>query len=216
MKSRFLILVAAAMLVVAIGCKKTETTENTTTSTTATATTDTTETTSSYGTTGGVETTGTATGTGSTGGTASTLSDSDKDFATKAAQGNIAEISEGAAAAQKGTSPEVKAFGNRMVTDHGKALDELKQLAKTKGIAIPTEGNAEQKAMADKLAKLSGKDFDKQYATDMVEDHAKDAEEFEKATKNVKDPDLQTWASKTLPVIQDHLKMAKEMKGKVK
>src|SRR5205823_7577638 len=184
MKSRFLILIAAALLVVAIGCKKTETTENSTTSTTATATTDTTETTSSYGTTGGTETTGTVTGTGSTGGSASTLSDGDKDFATKAAQGNIAEISGGAAAAQKGTSPDVKTFGNRMVTDHGKALDELKQLAQIKGIALPTDVNAEQKAMADKLAKLSGKDFDKQYATDMVEDHAKDAEEFEKATKN--------------------------------
>src|SRR5207244_5931676 len=105
MKSRFLILIAAALLVVAIGCKKTETTANSTTSTTATATTDTTETTSSYGTTGGTETTGTVTGTGSTGGSASTLSDGDKDFATKAAQGNIAEISGGAAAAQKGTSP---------------------------------------------------------------------------------------------------------------
>jgi putative membrane protein len=216
MKSRFLILVAAAVLVVAIGCKKSETTENTTTSTTATATTDTTETTSSYGTTGGTETTGTVTGTGSTGGTASTLSDSDKDFATKAAQGNIAEISGGAAAAQKGTSPDVKTFGNRMVTDHGKALDELKQLARTKGIAIPTEGNAEQKAEADKLAKLSGKAFDKEYADAMVKDHEADAAEFEKASKNAQDPDLKAWAAKTLPVIQDHLKMAKEMKGKMK
>ena len=133
----------------------------------------------------------------------------------KAAQGYMSEVSGGSMAAQKGTSPDVKTFGNRMVTDHGKALDELKQLAQIKGIALPTDVNAEQKAMADKLAKLSGKDFDKQYATDMVEDHAKDAEEFEKATKNVRDPDLQTWASKTLPVIQDHLKMAKAMKGKV-
>ena len=105
MKSRFLILVAAAMLVAAIGCKKSETTENTTSSTTATATTETTETSSSYGTTGGTETTGTATGTGSTGGTASTLSDGDKDFATKAAQGNIAEVSGGAPRRRRGRRP---------------------------------------------------------------------------------------------------------------
>ena len=216
MKSRFLILIAVALLVVAIGCKKTETTENSTTSTTATATTDTTETTSSYGTTGGTETTGTVTGTGSTGGSASTLSDGDKDFATKAAQGNIAEISGGATAAQKGTSPEVKAFGNRMVNDHGKALDELKQLAQNKGIALPTDVNADQKAQADKLSKASGKDFDKQYAAAMVEDHEKDAKEFEKASKSAQDPDLKAWAAKTLPVIQDHLKMAKDMKSKVK
>lgn len=203
MKSRFLILVAAAVLVVAIGCKKSETTENTTTSTTDTTYTSATD-------------TSTTTTTAGTAGAPSTLSKDDTDFATKAAQGNIAEISGGAAAAQKGMSPDVKAFGNRMVTDHGKALDELKQFAKTKGIAIPTEGNAEQKAEADKLAKLSGNAFDKEYADDMVKDHEKDAAEFEKASKNAQDPDLRAWAAKTLPVIQDHLKMAKEMKGKMK
>jgi putative membrane protein len=189
MKSRFLILVAAALLVAAIGCKKTETTDTyasaTNTSTTTTA------------------------------GAPTTISKEDTDFATAAAQGNIAEISGGAAAAQKGTSPDVKAFGNRMVTDHGKALDELKQLATTKGITLPTDVNADQKAEADKLAKLSGKAFDKEYADAMVKDHEADAAEFEKASKNAQDPDLKAWAAKMLPVIQDHLKMAKEMKGKV-
>lgn len=219
MKNRFLILIAALALVAALACKKTETTENTSTSTTDTTYTDTSATTTTTGTmstTTGTDTTGTATGTGSTGGTASTLSNDDKDFAMKAAQGNMAEVSGGSMAAQKGTSPDVKTFGNRMVNDHGKALDELKQLAQNKGIALPTDVNAEQKAEADKLSKLSGKAFDKEYADAMVKDHEKDAKEFEKASKDTKDPDLKAWAAKVLPVIQDHLKMAKEMKGKVK
>ena len=211
MKEHLLIAIAAAALLLG-ACKKNESYENTASSTTNTTYTDTSATT----TTTGSETTGTATGTGATGGTASTLSTEDKEFAIKAAQGNMAEVSAGNMAAQKGTSPDVKNFGNRMVTDHGKALDELKQLAQTKGIALPTDVSKEQKAQADKLSKLSGKDFDKQYATDMLEDHAKDAEEFEKASKNVKDPDLHTWTLKMLTVIQDHLKMAKAMKGNVK
>src|ERR1043166_8681603 len=167
MKNRFLILIAALALLVSIGCKKTET-NNTTSSTTDTTYTDTSATT-------------TTTGTTST--TASTLSNDDKDFAMKAAQGNMAEVNGGSMAAQKGESADVKTFGNRMVNDHGKALDELKQLAQNKGITLPTDVNAEQKAEADKLSKLSGKAFDKEYADAMVKDHEKDAKEFEKASK---------------------------------
>jgi putative membrane protein len=134
----------------------------------------------------------------------------------KAAQGNMAEVNGGTMASTKGTSPDVKNFGNRMVNDHGKALDELKQLAQTKGIALPADVNDEQKAEADKLSKLSGKDFDKEYTDAMVKDHEKDVAEFDKASKSAQDPDLKAWAAKVLPIIQDHLKMAKEMRGKGK
>jgi len=204
MKNRFLILMAAAALVIALGCKKTETTENTTT----TSTTDTTYTDTSA--------TTTTTGTTPTSTAASTLSKDDQEFATKAAQGNMSEVSLGQMAAQNGTSPDVKTFGNRMVNDHGKALDELKQWAANKGFTLPTDVSADQKATADKLSKKSGKDFDKTYADTMADDHEKDVKEFDKASKNAQDPDLKAWAAKTLPVIQDHLKMAKEMKDKVK
>lgn len=209
MKNRFLILIAALALVVAAGCKKNET-ENTSTSTTNTTYTDTSATTTTTG------TTSTDTAAASTTGGTTTLNKDDSDFAMKAAQGNMAEVSLGSMAAQKGTAPEVKTFGNRMVNDHGKALDELKQLAQNKGITLPTDVSADQKAESDKLSKASGKEFDKQYADDAVKDHEAAAKDFEKASKDAKDPDLKAWAAKTLPVIQDHLKMAKEMKGKVK
>jgi putative membrane protein len=202
MKNYALILLAAAALFLG-ACKKNET---------STSMTDTSSTT----TTTGTETTGTTTGTGASGGTVSSLSTDDKDFAIKAAQGNMAEVSGGTMAAQKGESPDVKNFGNRMVSDHGKALDELKQLAQTKGIALPTDVNDEQKAGADKLSKLSGKYFDKAYTDAMVEDHEKDVAEFDKASKNAQDPDLKAWAAKVLPVIQDHLKMAKAMQSTMK
>ena len=218
MKNRFLILVAALALVVAVSCKKSET-NNTTSSTTDTTYTDTSATTSTTGTastTSGTDTTGTATGTGSTGGTVSTLSNDDKDFAMKAAQGNMAEVSGGSMAAQKGTSADVKTFGNRMVNDHGKANDELKALATNKGLALPTDLDADAEKTQDELSKKSGKDFDKSYINDMVKDHEKDVAEFQKKSTAAKDPDLKAWIDKTIPVIQDHDKMAHDIVKKLK
>ena len=164
------------------------------------------------------ETTGTTstTSTGSSGGTLSSLETPDKEFVMKAAQGGMAEVMLGQTASSKGTSPDVKNFGNRMVSDHGKANDELKQLAQNKGMALPADVDDESKKMSEKLSKLSGKDFDKEYMNGMVDDHEKDVKEFEKASKDAKDPDLKAWASKTLPTLQDHLKMAKETKAKLK
>ena len=64
----------------------------------------------------------------------------------KAAEGGMAEVELGQLAADKATSDEVKKFGQRMVTDHGKANDELKSLAQQKNITIPTQVNAKDKA----------------------------------------------------------------------
>jgi putative membrane protein len=134
----------------------------------------------------------------------------------KAAQGGMAEVALGQMAASQGTSPDVKNFGNRMVADHGKANDELKQLATNKGMSLPADTDKEHKDAADKLSKATGKDFDKQYIANMVKDHENDVKEFEKASKDAKDPDLKQWATNTLPTLQDHLKMAKAAQSALK
>jgi len=126
------------------------------------------------------------------------------------------EVDLGQLAASKATSQDVKDFGNRMVTDHGKAGDELKSLASQKGLTLPSTQSAEDKKTSDELSKKTGAAFDKAYMSDMVKDHEKDAKEFEKASKTLKDPDLKSWATKTLTVVQDHLKMAKDVNGKLK
>jgi len=204
----WILALACAVAMMAFACHK-ESTDNaaTDTSMTATSATDTSATTSTVADTSG--TAGTST-------MASTVDHDDQEFMNKAAQGGMAEVMLGQTASSKGTSPDVKNFGNRMVSDHGKAGDELKQLAQTKGVTLPSDVDDESKKMADKLSTLSGKDFDKEYINGMVEDHEKDVKEFEKASKDAKDPDLKAWATKTLPTLQDHLKMAKEAKSKLK
>ena len=197
---------AFAFLFLALACHKSETSDQTTAYATDTATTSTMV---------SNDTTGTNTGTGATGGTASTLVDADKVFIMKAAQGGMAEVVLGSMAAQQGTDAGVKSFGTRMTNDHGKANDELKALATNKGLALPTELDAEAKKTQDELSKKVGMDFDKAYMDAMVKDHEKDVAEFQKESTSAQDPDLKAWVSKTLPTLQDHLKQAKEIAGKV-
>ena len=184
------------------------------------STTNTSSTTDTYGSSSTATTGITATNTGPTTTVALTstapLSAADKDFATKAAEGGMMEVELGQLAAAKATSQDVKDFGNRMVSDHGKASDELKALAAEKGVTLPAQPGAEEKKTSNDLSKKSGTGFDKAYMSDMVKDHEKDAKEFEKASKDVQDPDLKNWAAKTLTVIQDHLKMAKQVASKLK
>jgi putative membrane protein len=202
-----MILFAALLLVAALGaCKKSEDAQQSASETTDTAAAQSASQTDTM----------TATTTGSTGGTVANLSGDDKEFVTKAAIGGMAEVQMGQLASSKATSADVKAFGQRMVTDHSKANDELKSLATTKGLALPTDLDDEHKNDMQKLSTLTGKDFDKAYMDNMVKDHEKDVNEFQKASGSAGDADLKAWAGKTLPTLQQHLQMAKDVQSKVK
>jgi putative membrane protein len=133
----------------------------------------------------------------------------DKAFARKAAMGGMAEVEMGKLAQEKASNAQVKEFAARMVTDHGKANEELKGVAGAKDITLPTSMGPEHKAAMDKLSKLSGDAFDREYMKDMVADHDKTVADFQKEAKGGKDADVKGFASKTLPTLQEHQKMAK-------
>ena len=216
--SRKTILFAALLLAFVFACRRPGEKVNagaagnagTDTSTTTTSGTDTSGTTTTNG------TAQSATTTGSTGGTVSNLSADDKDFVMKAAQGGMAEVQVGQTAQSKAQDPDVQSFAKKMVDDHSKANDELKQLATTKGLALPTDLDAEHKKAVDDLSNKSGRDFDKAYMKAMVSDHEKTVKLLENESKNAKDADLKNWASKILPTVQDHLRMAKDTQKKLK
>jgi putative membrane protein len=136
-------------------------------------------------------------------------------FASKAAQGGMAEVEMGRLAVQRAGDPDVKAFGERMISDHSKANAELKSIASKKGLQLPTEMNSEQKSEMDKLAKLSRAEFDKEYMSAMVDDHEEDVKEFETQSKDGNDADIKTFAGKTLPTLQQHLQLARSAAQKV-
>jgi putative membrane protein len=141
---------------------------------------------------------------------------SDRKFIEKATIGNMAEVKLGKLAQEQGSSQAVRDFGARMVQDHTKANAELQKVATAKGVTVPGTIDKAAQSDYDKLAKKSGADFDKAYVNGMVSDHKTDIAEFQKEVKSGKDADLQAFASKTLPTLEDHLKMIQGIKDSMK
>ncbi len=143
-------------------------------------------------------------------GTAGARSD-DETFLKKAAEGGMAEVQMGQLAQQNGQSQQVKDFGQRMVTDHSKANDELKQVAQQENVTLPTSPSSHDQAEYNKLSKLHGEAFDKAYAKMMVSDHKKDISEFQREADSGDNPAAKNWASETLPTLKEHLQLAEKI-----
>ena len=92
----------------------------------------------------------------------------DKKFVKDAALGGMAEVELGKLDTQKAASEAVKQFGQKMVDDHTKANDQLKEVASKENITIPDSLDSKHQARIDKLSKLSRPDFDKAYIKDQV------------------------------------------------
>jgi putative membrane protein len=140
----------------------------------------------------------------------------DAAFVKKAAEGGLAEVELGKLATQKAASDDVKKFGQRMVDDHTKANDQLKSVASSKGIDIPSALSAKDEAMKSRLDKLDGAAFDRAYMSHMVQDQTKDVSEFSREAKAGKDAEVKSFASSTLPILEEHLKLAKSVDQTVK
>jgi putative membrane protein len=141
-----------------------------------------------------------------------TVSAADRMFIEKAAEGGMAEVQLGQLATHKASSQSVKDFGQRMVTDHSQANDQLKNIASTQGVPVPTSLTAKDQALYDRLSGLSGTAFDRAYMQAMVRDHNTDVAEFQKESATGKDQAVQSFASTTLPTLEDHLHMAKKVR----
>jgi putative membrane protein len=139
-----------------------------------------------------------------------------KSFAMKAAEGGMAEVELGRLATQKASNDRVKQFGQKMVDDHTKANNDLKQAASQEGIELPADTNAKHKKVAEKLSGLSGAAFDKAYMDEMVKDHNQDVKEFQKASKASGNSPVKQFAANTLPTLKDHQQMAKELDHELK
>ncbi|MHA4739119.1 DUF4142 domain-containing protein [Dyadobacter sp. MSC1_007] len=137
-------------------------------------------------------------------GATAAVAEEDSKFAVDAANGGLAEVQLGEAAQSKGSDPKVKEFGKMMVTDHTKANEELKTLAASKNITLPTAPSEEMMKAAADVTEKSGKEFDKAYIAQMKKDHDKTIKLFEDGQKNCKDPELKAFIEKTLPVLRTH------------
>ena len=137
----------------------------------------------------------------------------DKKFAMMVAQTDIAELQVSNMALQKSNSDDVKKLAQKLIDDHTKTTDSMKEIASKKGLTLPTETDAKHKALAAKLQNESGDQFDKDYLAANSMDHHKVVAAFEKEANSGQDPDIKSFASQYLPSIQEHTKMIDADKG---
>jgi putative membrane protein len=136
------------------------------------------------------------------------------EFARKAAHGNSLEVELGELAGEQAESEAVKQFGARMMQDHSKAQEQLQSAAQEAGIELPSGLDEKGKATRDELAAKSGSAFDRAYMEEMVKDHEKDVELYEKQAEDGEGP-VQAYAEATLPTLREHHELAQETKEKV-
>lgn len=142
------------------------------------------------------------------------VSSSDKKLMEELAQANMAEIQAGQMALEKSKDDKVRSFAQKMVDDHTKAGDQLKQLAEAKGVTLPTKTDTKHQAEIKKLSALSGDKFDQKYMSQGgVTDHRKTHALLGRIEKQAKDSDLKTLAANLMPTINDHWQMAKDIHG---
>jgi putative membrane protein len=139
------------------------------------------------------------------------LSEADRDFVVKAAQGGLMEVAAGKLASKRAVDPAIKAFGERMVTDHTAANGLLTSLAQSKQMTLPDTVSPDEQALLGKLEGLNGAEFDKTYADMMVKDHVDDIKDFQKEVKGGQDPDVKDFAQTTLATLRHHLMLANRL-----
>jgi putative membrane protein len=143
--------------------------------------------------------------------TATSVSDIDREFVMKVAMTNTAEVQVGQLATTKGGSDAVKQYGDMMIRDHTDAQNRIKGLATSLSLPAPDSVDAKHKALKEKLGKLSGAAFDKEYKNAMVEGHKEAITLFEKQASSGTNGQLRTFATENLPKLKAHLDSAEKL-----
>ena len=154
--------------------------------------------------------------------------DNNREFLTRAMDGNMAEVELGRMAQNQAANADVKRFAQMMVTDHSKSLDSLKPIASRQGTPMVAQLDEEHRQLRDRLAALRGAEFDREYMRAMVDGHEKMADLLQTRAnedrlgdnKGTATPersgdamaaDINQWAAEKLPTTRHHLDEAKRI-----
>jgi putative membrane protein len=140
---------------------------------------------------------------------------SDAQFIHAAAADNLAEMELGRLAMQRASTDAVKQYGQRIASDHSQAMQELTPIAAKNGVPIPRDLEPTDRALRDRLTSLSGAEFDRTYMNEMVRDHTKAVGDFQREAQTAQDPAVRAFAAKTLPVLQEHLRLAQDISSRL-
>jgi putative membrane protein len=137
-------------------------------------------------------------------------------FLVKAADGGMTEVRLGELAQQKASNKMVKDYGTMLIHDHSAANDKVKALAAQRNVTLPDGPGNDNQEKIDKLAKRTGKDFDKAFMDAMQSDHKKDIDMFKDASGKVNDADIKSFVDNTIPTLQMHLDSANAIRKALK
>jgi len=137
-------------------------------------------------------------------------------FPMVAASSDMFEISTSSQAQSKAANADVKKFAGQMVTDHNKTTAELKTIAGSKNITLPTAPLPKHQKMIETVSAGEAPAFDKAYMDAQVKAHTEAVTLFDNASKNETDPELKAFAAKHLPHLKMHLDLAQKTQGMVK
>ncbi len=139
------------------------------------------------------------------------ISKMDMEFASKAADGGLAEVEMGKLAKQKSKSSEVRDLAEELIKDHSQANDTLMKLAKDSDMTVPSTPSGKYKSILDKLKSAEGDEFDRQFVSMQIEEHESEINLFSSEADHGSDPDLREFASGCVPVLKEHLEMARSI-----
>jgi putative membrane protein len=138
-----------------------------------------------------------------------------ENFVMQASASGLAEVAMAKLAQTQSADAAVKKFANQMVEDHTSANRELESLAKKYLLKIAKEADKERQQTIERLSKLKGGDFDRLYVNTMVKSHTASKELFQAQSLRGQNPDLKEFATRTLPVIEHHLKMVGDLASRI-
>ncbi len=141
----------------------------------------------------------------------SMVGEMDRNFLMKAAEGGMMEVQLAQLAQKQAANDQVKQYAQKLEQDHSAANKQLMDIAQRRGVNVPSTLKPEDQQTIDRLSKLSGAEFDREYIRHMVKDHRKDVKEFDKESQKAMDTDVKTFAANTLPTLKDHLSKAEEI-----
>lgn len=135
----------------------------------------------------------------------------EQDFLTKAVSSNQFEIALGTQALKQSENESIKQYGQMLINDHTKVLEELQEAAATKKLVLPNGMEENQASILKSLSILSGADFDNAFKDVAIKTHESAIALFEHAANNLNDQELRSWAAEKVPSLRSHLEQAKSL-----
>jgi putative membrane protein len=138
------------------------------------------------------------------------LSAADQAFVQKAAQSNQLEVDMAKMGQDRAQNEQVKDFAKQLEEDHSDALDELGSVANRANLELEKQDDAARASMNDKMGNVTGRQFDTQWVSEMIDKHRAGIADFERQ-QSTATGELKAFIDKTLPVMKGHLQRAEEL-----